>query len=74
MKPNFRKAIKRHRAAGRMFGQTFHVSGGWGKSGLAKNRWMDNYCGSCDRLSEVNLESNLCRDCIASESTENDQP
>jgi hypothetical protein len=37
-RPNFRKAIKRHRAAGRMFGQAFHISGDWGESGLAKNR------------------------------------
>jgi hypothetical protein len=69
-RPNFRKAIKRHRAAGRMFGQAFHISGDWGESGLAKNRWMKNFCSRCNCLTEVNLESNLCRECFASQSNE----
>jgi hypothetical protein len=72
-RPNFRKAIKRHRLAGRMFGQTMHVQSGWGQSGLAKNRWMTNYCSSCGCLGEVNLESDLCCGCLSTQFNGDDQ-
>jgi hypothetical protein len=56
-KPNFRKAVKNNKCAGRMFAQAYPRPAGH------KNYFHFNYCFICEGITTVSTDTNLCEYC-----------